>query len=242
LAAIWVSGDSQARKVAHTQPAKLAALEGHVHASEGGTSLTLFGVPNEREQRIDYRLGIPGLLSFLVYGDFHRPVQALDQFSIEDRPPLSVPFCTYHIMLAIASLLPLLVAYGLWQWWRGRLFQQRWLLWCFVVAVVGPYLANQSGWVCAEVERQPWIVYGQLRTNEAFSPHVSAGEVGASLLMFAVIYALLFAVWVYVLNRKIQHGPEAVPAGPEATSAEGLLEAAARRSGTAGFSLTEAKS
>src|SRR5262249_20984669 len=87
LIAIWISGDSQARKVAFTQPAKLAALEGHLHASEGGTSLTLFGVPNEEEQRIDYRIGIPGLLSFLVYGDFHKPVRALDQFPPEDRPP-----------------------------------------------------------------------------------------------------------------------------------------------------------
>jgi cytochrome d ubiquinol oxidase subunit I len=241
LIAIWISGDSQARKVAHTQPAKLAALEGHLHASNEGTSLTLFGLPDPKEDRIDYQIGIPGLLSFLVYGDFHKPVRALDQFSPQDRPPLAIPFSTYHLMLAVASILPLVLAYALWQWWRGRLFTQRWLLWCFVVAVIGPYLANQSGWVCAEVGRQPWIVYGQLRTSEAFSPSVPAGQVGASLCMFGVMYALLFAVWVYVLNRKIQHGPEPVPGGPEATSAEDLLEAAARYGGAAPFSMTEAK-
>jgi cytochrome d ubiquinol oxidase subunit I len=242
LIAIWISGDSQARKVAFTQPAKLAALEGDMHAAEGGTGLTLFGVPNEKEEKIEYRIAIPGLLSFLVYGDFDKPVQALDQFPPEDRPPVAIPFCSYHLMLGVASILPLLVGYALWQWWRGRLFGQRWLLWCFVFAVIGPYLANQSGWVCAEVGRQPWIVYGQLRTSDAFSPSVPAGQVGASLLMFAVIYGLLFAVWVYVLNSKIKHGPEPVAGPPEMTTAEGLLDAAARRGSSAPYSMTEAKS
>jgi cytochrome d ubiquinol oxidase subunit I len=93
-------------------------------------------------------------------------------------------------------------------WWRDRLFRTRWLLWVLVFAVLGPHLANQLGWLSAEVGRQPWIVYGMLRTSDALSAVVSANEVLTSLVLFGIIYLMLFILFVYLLNEKIQHGPE----------------------------------
>jgi cytochrome d ubiquinol oxidase subunit I len=101
-------------------------------------------------------------------------------------------------------------------WWRGRLFETRWLLWLLVFSVLGPQLANQFGWYAAEVGRQPWIVYGLMRTPEGISRVLEAEAVLGSLILFALIYLLLFAVFVYLLNDKIQHGPDAsdlVPTG-----------------------------
>ena len=125
-------------------------------------------------------------------------------------------------------------------WWRGRLFRQRWLLWVFVVAVIGPYLANQAGWVSAEVGRQPWVVYGLLRTSDAVSTVVPAEQVLISLVAFSLVYLALFAVWIYVVNEKIRHGPPA----PDRPLSEhphlGLVSAAASVGvGRGGHSYTE---
>jgi cytochrome d ubiquinol oxidase subunit I len=125
--------------------------------------------------------------------------------------------------------------------WRGTLFRKRWLLWVFVFAVIGPYIANQAGWVAAEVGRQPWIVYGLLRTSDAVSESVAGNQVLGSILMFGVIYGLLFWVWLFVMNSKIQHGPEPVEDMPGRTTARNLFEAAARLADPAGASMTEAR-
>jgi cytochrome d ubiquinol oxidase subunit I len=241
MVAIWISGDSQARKVAHTQPAKCAAIEGNLRTTEGGTPLVLFGVPNVKEQRVDYGLAIPGLLSFLVYGDPSKPVEGLDRIPPEDRPPVAIPFQAYHVMVGIASGLLVLVLYALLQWWRGRVFEQRWLLWCFVFAVIAPYLANQSGWVTAEVGRQPWVVYGVLRTSDAFSPRAPAGQVAASLVMFSIIYFLLFTVWLYALTGTIRRGPDLPTVPPAPDTVAGVLEAATVRSRTSPYELPVAR-
>src|SRR5690606_20773955 len=192
---------------AKTQPAKLAAFEGHYKTSDGGAPLWLFGFPNDETQEVDYGLAIPGLLSFLVHEDFGKPVPALDSFPEDERPPVAIPFYTYHLMITIGMINIALTSVALVLWWSGKLFAQRWLLWIFVFAVVGPYLANQAGWVAAEVGRQPWIVYGLLRTSDGLSAAVSAEQVAWSIGMFTFIYVLLFFVWIYVLNDKIQHGP-----------------------------------
>jgi cytochrome d ubiquinol oxidase subunit I len=110
-------------------------------------------------------------------------------------------------------------------WWRGRLFESRWLLWLLVFAVAGPMIANEVGWIAAEVGRQPWIVTGLLRTADAISPNVDAGQVAGSLVMFGLLYAGLLAVFIYLLNDKIQHGPESVDGHAE----EGSLAEALHR-------------
>lgn len=237
-----VSGHSQARALAHNQPAKLAAFEGHFVTADHGTEMWLFGWPNVDEQRVDYGLAIPKMLSFLVYDDFERPVTALDRFPARDRPPVVVPFVSYHVMVGLGMLFIGMTSLALVLWWRGRLFSQRWLLWAFVVAVLGPYLANQAGWVSAEVGRQPWVVYGLLRTSDAVSAMVPPEQVLISIIAFGVLYLALLAVWLYVINEKIRHGPQepeslgAAPSGP----GESLVGAAAGAGvGRGGHSYTE---
>ena len=228
--AMLVSGHSQARTVAEHQPAKLAAFEGHFVT--GPAPLYLFGVPDAAAQRVR-GLAVPGLLSFLVHGHLDAPVPGLDSVPPADRPPLQIPFQSYHLMVGLGGFFIAVTLLALWLRWRGRLFETRWLLRVFVFAVGGAYAANQLGWVAAEVGRQPWIVYGLLRTPDALSKAVGAGSVLTSIVMFSVIYLLLFAVWVYVLNDKIQHGPDDAPAHDGAGHGGGLLEVAARRTGQA---------
>ncbi len=233
-----ISGDSQARTLATTQPAKLAAFEGLYTTAPGGTRLTVVGFPDTAARRVRGEIAIPGLLSYLVYGDWNKPVAGLDRVASADWPPVPLPFQAYHAMVGLGFLFAGLMAVALFKRWRGTLFQARWLLWTLVFAVLGPIAANQLGWVAAEVGRQPWVVYGLLRTSDATSKSVPAGQVLASLVMFGVIYALLLAVYVFVLNAKIQHGPDEAAAPPAATTGEGLLAAAGSLTGHGGESLT----
>jgi cytochrome bd ubiquinol oxidase subunit I len=237
-----VSGDSQARTLATTQPAKLAAFEGLYRTEPGGTRLSLVGFPDSSQERVRGEVAIPRLLSLLVYGDLNKPVRGLDQFPRQDWPPVAIPFYAYHAMVGLGFALGTLALVALCLRWRGSLFEKRWLLWVFVFAVAGPVAANQLGWVGAEVGRQPWVVYGLLRTTDALSKAVKAGAVLGSIVLFALIYALLFAVWVYVLDDKIKHGPDEAAAIPGATTAEGLVEAAGRLQAHRGFSMTGADS
>ncbi len=210
-----LTGHDQAKKVAKNQPAKLAAFEGHFETGPG--NLYLFGWPDADAQVVRHGLAIPGMLSYLVHGSFEAPLTGLDAFSEEDRPSLWVPFQTYHLMVALGMsfiglsllTLPLLR--------NGRVFRMRWLLWIYVFAVLGAVVANQAGWIAAETGRQPWIVYPSvqggvampgLRTSEGLSESVRAEQVAWSIAMFGLIYLLLFWVWIFVLNRKIQLGPE----------------------------------
>jgi cytochrome d ubiquinol oxidase subunit I len=207
LVAMFVSGDFQARKVASTQPAKLAAYEGLFQTEQGGTRMVLIGWPNEREKRLDYSIAVPKLLSFLVSGDPDKSVPGLDQVPEKDRPPVTIPFLTYHMMVYCWGMMIGIVSLAVLQWCRGRLFARRGLLWLLVVAVVLPYLANQSGWVATEVARQPWVIQGILRTSEANSSTLPAKQVLSVIILFTLVYALLFVVWLRLLNRIIQHGP-----------------------------------
>jgi cytochrome d ubiquinol oxidase subunit I len=234
-----VSGDSQARKLETTQPPKLAAFEGLFATTRGGTRLTLLGFPDSARERVRGEVAIPGLLSLLVFGNPHTPVRGLDEFPRADWPPVPVPFYAYHVMVGLGFFFAALLLVALILRRRGTLFATRWVLWMFVFAVGGAFAANELGWVAAEVGRQPWVVYGLLRTPEGLSEAVSSGEVLGSIIMFAVIYALLFAVWVFVLNDKIRHGPEETVTMLSATTAEGLLEAAGRLQSHGDYTMTE---
>jgi len=150
---------------------------------------------------------IPGLLSFLIYGDPNKPVTGLRAFPPNKRPPVNFVFQTYHGMVAIGMGLIALSLGGLFFWWRRWLFNLKWYLWILVFSVLGPQISNQLGWFSAEVGRQPYIVYNHLLTSEAFSKSISSGEVITSLVMFVVIYIFLLALFVYLLNEKIRQGP-----------------------------------
>lgn len=201
-----VAGHASADGVAENQPAKLAALEGHFEAN-APADMYLMGWVDKESQQVT-GIPIPGGLSFLLHSDFNEPVTGLNAFPIEDQPPaLNAIFQFYHFMVAFGMLMIGLTLYASFQWWRGKLFEQRWLLWVFVFAVLLPNLANQFGWFAAEMGRQPWVVYGLLRTSDALSASVQANQVLFSLIMFFLIYALLFALFIYMLNKKIKHGP-----------------------------------
>jgi cytochrome d ubiquinol oxidase subunit I len=214
-----VSGHSNADMVAAHQPAKLAALEGHFETGTGGAPLYLFGWPDEEEKRVRWGVAVPGLLSFLLHGDFNTPVPGLDELAPRyGSPPVWVTFQAYHGMVGIGMLFIAATLYANWCRWRGTLFQKRWLLWFFVFAVGLAFAANELGWAAAEIGRQPWLVYpvlgeggelvGGLRTADGISESVRAGQVLGSIVTFGLIYALLFALWNFVFNRKIQQGPE----------------------------------
>jgi cytochrome d ubiquinol oxidase subunit I len=152
----------------------------------------------------------------LTQNDFHSPVTGLNEFKPEDRPPVQASFLFFHGMVTIGFALILIAALGFLYFKHGSLHQRRWLLWLLVFSVLGPQLANQLGWFAAEVGRQPWIVYGVMRTPEGLSAVVKANVVVASLILFTVIYFLLFTVFIYLLHQKIQHGPDdadLIPAG-----------------------------
>jgi cytochrome d ubiquinol oxidase subunit I len=208
------TGDLSAKGVAKNQPAKLAAFEG-LYETTPRAPLTLFGWVDEKNQKV-IGPAVPGLLSFLAHGETAATVTGLNEFKPEDRPPVAWCFLFFHVMVAVGSAMILIAALGFLYFRRGSLFERRWMLWLLVLSVLGPQLANQCGWFAAEVGRQPWIVYGLMRTPEGLSSVVKANTVLASLILFTFIYFLLFAVFIYLLNDKIRHGPDVadlVPAG-----------------------------
>lgn len=202
-----VTGHSSAVTVSKYQPAKLAAMEGHFEVN-APASFNIIGWVNEDEEKMDFSIGIPKLLSFLISGNYNHPIQGLKAFPKEDRPPANLVFQAYHGMILIGLGLIVLSFLGGFLWWRGTLFETRWLLKLFVIAVLGPQIANQLGWMTAEIGRQPWVVYGLLRTKDGVSPNLSTEEVLISLTMFIVIYLLLFILFIYLLDQKIRKGPE----------------------------------
>lgn len=201
-----VSGHESAAGVAKHQPAKLAAFEG-LYETTTNAPLVLFGWVDEQNERV-VGPAIPGLLSYLTHGTASKPVTGLREFNPEDRPPVQRVFQMYHLMIGIGSGMLGLAGLGAWLCWRKVLFEKRWMLWLLVLSVLGPQLANQAGWFAAEMGRQPWIVHGLMRTSEGLSAVVKAEAVLGSLILFTLIYLLLFAVFVYLLNDKIQHGPD----------------------------------
>ena len=212
-----VSGHESAVGVAKNQPAKLAAFEG-LYDTTTNAPLNLFGWVDEKDEAVRGGIAIPGLLSYLAHSDTRAPVTGLRQAAPnpDDRPPVNFSFQLFHIMVAVGFAMILISALGFLYFWRGSLFDKRWMLWLLVLSVLGPQIANQAGWFAAEVGRQPWIVYGLLRTSEGLSAVVKANTVLSAIILFSLVYLLLFAVFVYLLNDKIQHGPDEadlVPAG-----------------------------
>ncbi|MCG8331850.1 MAG: cytochrome ubiquinol oxidase subunit I [Chitinophagales bacterium] len=204
------TGHHSADGVAKNQPAKLAALEGHFD-SLAVADMYILGWVNKEDQKVS-GIKIPGGLSFLLYQDFETPVKGLNAFPEDERPSaINAIFQFYHIMVAIGMFLIALTLFASFQWWRGKLFEQKWLLKIFVLVVLLPQIANQVGWFAAEMGRQPWVVYDLLRTSDALSKVVTANQVLFSLILFTIIYALLFGLFIYLLNKKIKHGPNEEP-------------------------------
>jgi cytochrome d ubiquinol oxidase subunit I len=199
------TGHLSAEGVSRNQPAKLAAMEAHFPAS-APADLYVLGWVDEARQKV-YGVAVPGMLSWMLQGDTTAPITGLLAFAPEDRPPVQIVFQAYHLMVAVGMALIAVACAGVLVALRPRLSPPRWLLRVFVASVLGPQIANQAGWMTAEVGRQPWIVYGLMRTSEGVSRSVSAEAIVFSLVLFTLIYALLFALFLFLLNAKITHGP-----------------------------------
>lgn len=200
-------GDQSGKIVATHQPSKLAAFEA-LYITESAVPLTIFGIVNAKEERIDYALQVPGLLSFLSHGDSTAEIKGLDQIPHKDWPNVPSLFYAFRLMLATWGLMTFLALVTWWFWMRGSLSAHRWLLRLLVGSALLPQIANETGWYCAEVGRYPWIVYGLLRISDGLSKVVTANQVLSSILMFSAVYLILFFLFIYLLNEKIQHGPE----------------------------------
>ncbi len=199
------TGHGSAITVAETQPAKLAAFEGQWE-TEDNAMLTIVGWVNEAEKNTT-SIGIPGMLSWLLAGDPEHVVTGLNDFPEDELPPLNLSFQLYHIMVAIGMLLITLSILGAVLARIKKLETQTWYLWIAVFAVMLPQIGNQVGWAAAEIGRQPWIVYGLMKTVDGVSPTVPASAVLSSLIMFSLIYLALFVMFVTLLDKKIKQGP-----------------------------------
>ena len=201
------TGHHSAKGVSINQPAKLAAFEGH-YDSFKTADMYLLGIVNQDTKKVT-GLKIPNGLSFLLYYDFTTPVKGLNAFPENDRPKqVNAIFQTYHLMVAMGIAMIVLILVALLLWWNGNLFKHKWIMLVFSFSVLLPQLANQLGWFSAEMGRQPWVVYGLLRTSDALSKAVRADQVIFSLVLFTFIYLVLFILFLYLLNKKIQHGFE----------------------------------
>lgn len=201
------TGDNSARTTAEVQPTKFAAMEGVFH-TEKGAPLHLIGVLHGEDKFTG--ISFPKMLSLLTYGNADAEIKGLDAFPKDELPMVQPVFYSFHLMVIVGCFLAGLCLLGVIAWWRGWLFEKRWLLWLFVFSVLGPQLANQLGWMVAEMGRQPWIVYGMLKTKDAVSPSVPAGQIVSSLVMFGIIYTLLLALFIYQITHKIHKGPDDV--------------------------------
>ncbi|MBS1933553.1 MAG: cytochrome ubiquinol oxidase subunit I [Bacteroidetes bacterium] len=200
------TGHKSADGISKYQPAKLAAAEGHFDSS-AKADMYLIGYVNNNEEKTS-GIKIPGGLSFLVTGNFNAPVKGLNAFKKDERPSqVNTIFQFYHAMIIVGMMMIALTLYATFLWWKNKLFEKKWLMILFVWSVLLPQIGNQSGWFTAEIGRQPWIVYGLLKTSDALSKAVTANQVIFSLILFTVVYIFLFALFLFLLNRKIQHGP-----------------------------------
>ncbi len=205
------TGDRHAKQVARTQEAKFAAMEG-IYTTERGAPLILFSLPpTQQARREGPEFLITRLLSWLAFGNFEAPVKGLHEFPASDWPPVAITFLSFHNMVIVGNLMLLLALVGALLLWRGRLEGARWWQRLMFWAIPLPMIAIQLGWMTAEVGRQPWIVYGLMRTHDAVSKVVGAPALLFSIALFALLDLALGALWLFLLHREIVHGPE--PAG-----------------------------
>ena len=204
---IFPSGDLHGRYLARNQPVTTAAMEG-LFNTQRGAPMVFIGQPNPESETIDNPIALNRALSFLIYGTFSAEVQGLKAFPKSDWPSdIPLLFFAYHIMAGLGTIFFSVMVLCAFLLWRGRLFETRWALWLLLLCVPLPYVANTAGWVAAEVGRQPWLVYGLLRTSTGYSPMVSTGNGWFTLLGFMGIYVLLSIFFLFLMQRTIEEGP-----------------------------------
>jgi cytochrome bd ubiquinol oxidase subunit I len=212
---LFPTGDRQGKLVTDYQPVTLAAMEG-LFETESGAAIVLVGQPDTDNLKLDNPIYVPKALSFLTHRHWEAEVKGLKEFP-RDQWPDNIPllYYSYHIMVGLGTIFILVMLTAVMLLWRKRLFNARWMLWILMLSFPFPYIANTAGWITAEVGRQPWLVYGLLRTNQGYSANVSAGNGLFTLLGFMGMYTVLSILFIILIWREIGHGPAFLTKEPE---------------------------
>ncbi|HEY9179885.1 MAG TPA: cytochrome ubiquinol oxidase subunit I, partial [Candidatus Baltobacteraceae bacterium] len=206
LIVVFPTGDRNSSDVTRDQPAKLAAMEG-LFQSQHGAPLAIFGMPDTQHDALIDPLYVPDVLSFLAYGNVRANVDGLVKYPKQLRPPVELTYYAYHVMVGLGTLFVGIMGIAVLLLVLRRLMQSRWMLWILMLAMPFPYIANEAGWMVTEIGRQPWIVYGLMRTADATSPTVVAGETIFTTIGFAGMYFLLGVLFLLLILREIALGP-----------------------------------
>ncbi|TYC17985.1 cytochrome ubiquinol oxidase subunit I [Bizionia gelidisalsuginis] len=203
------TGDWNAKNVVKYQPAAFAAMEGIFETEDAGAEIILIGQPNMIEKKLDNKIAVPNILSFLTYQEWDRQIAGMDQFKEEELPD-NIPalYYSYHIMVGLGTIFIGLMVLSAFFLWKKRLYGMKALLWAIMFMVPFPYIANLTGWYTAELGRQPYLVYGLLRTSEGVSPNVSSGNTLFTLLGFVALYMLLGLLFLVLVGKTIHQGPK----------------------------------
>lgn len=217
--AIFPTGDRNGADITRYQPLKLAAMEGLLH-SEAGAPLAIIGMPDLQKGTLVDPIYVPKLLSFLAYGNFEANVKGLNEYPPDLWPPVELTYYAYHVMVGLGTIFVVIAGIGVILLWLRRLYESRWLLWLLLLVMPFPFIANEAGWMVTEIGRQPWIVYGLMKTSQGASTNVFTGETVFTTIGFAGMYFLLGALYLFLVLREIGNGPveqeHQISAGPGA--------------------------
>ncbi|MFD1768316.1 cytochrome ubiquinol oxidase subunit I [Sphingobacterium suaedae] len=205
------TGDLAAKNVVNYQPATFAAMEGIFHTEDGGAEIVLIGQPDMENKKLDNKIAVPNILSFLTYQRWDAQIKGLNEFP-ENVHPTNVPglYYAYHIMAGLGTIFIAVMSVSAFLLWRKRLFDNHWILWILMFMIPFPYIANTAGWYTAELGRQPWLVYNLLRMVDGVSPTVSSGNTLFTLLGFVGLYILLGLLFLLLVIKIIRKGPEPI--------------------------------
>jgi cytochrome bd ubiquinol oxidase subunit I len=207
LITLFPTGSFHGENVARFQPVKMAAMEG-LFESQEGAGIAIIGMPDTERRELMDPIVVPGVLSYLVYGDFRAKVIGLNDIPADQHPPVEIVYYAYHIMVGLGTIFIAVLASSAFLLWRGRLFETRGALWLLMLAIPFPYIANHAGWVVAEVGRQPWAVYGLLRTSGSTSQNVTAGMTYFTLFGFMGLYSLVGLLYLLLFFKIVHKGPD----------------------------------
>jgi cytochrome d ubiquinol oxidase subunit I len=221
LASLWMlfpTGHFSSEQVAEHQPVALASMEG-LFESERAAGIVLVGQPDVEDSSIENPIVVPRTLSYLIYQNWNAEVKGLDAFP-ERNWPDNIPllYYSYHVMVGLGTIFISIMVLAAFLLWRGRLYGSRWMLWVLMLSIPFPFIANTAGWFTAELGRQPWLAYGLFRTSEGVSPQVSSGSVLFTLIGFAGMYLIMGLLYIVLMVREVDHGPETLESSEAPTS------------------------
>jgi cytochrome d ubiquinol oxidase subunit I len=205
---LFPTGDIQGKQISQNQPATLAAMEGLFETQEGAP-LVILGQPDVQHRRLDNPLEVPKMLSFLTYKNWAANVKGLDNFPQDQWPDqIALLYYSYHVMVGLGTIFIAVMVLAVFLLWRRKLYESRWMLWLLMISIPLPYIANTAGWMTAELGRQPWLIYGLMRTAHGVSPRVGAGNAMFTLIGFMGMYTVLAILFLFLVWREIEIGPE----------------------------------